>query len=69
MLAPGYELFLLSLQLRSVEWTLPHARAATSKTFSYSKEGVLYTFLAVIFGSSIFFPKELSLSKAAPSCV
>jgi hypothetical protein len=66
--APGhYEDFLLILQLCSVEWTLPHARADTSKTFSYWNEGVLYTFLAVVFGSCDSCPEEISLSKDVAS--
>jgi hypothetical protein len=63
----GYEAFLLNLQFCSVERTLPHARAATSKTFSKRKEGAEYGFFAVVFGSWVCSPEELSLFKYSAS--
>lgn len=65
---PDYEDFLLILQLCSVECTLPQARAATSKTFSKRNEGGAYGFFAVVFGSCVCSPEELSLFKSPASC-
>lgn len=64
----GYEDFLLILQLCSVECTLPQAKAATSKTFSKRNEGGAYGFFAVVFGSCVCSPEELSLFKSPASC-
>lgn len=63
----GYEAFLLSLQFCSVEWTLPQAKAATSKTFSKRKDGAEYGFFGVVFGSWGCCSEELFLFKYSAS--
>jgi hypothetical protein len=61
----GYELFRLALQLPSVEKTLPHDSADTSKAVSDRNDGALYAFLAGAGASRVLLLDNLSIFKSS----